>query len=280
MRNPGNRNNSMRISQSPMGDFEVVLNKIRNKEPITFVRFSDGEMEIIRNKELIIKEGEIIWSKGKINHSYPRFDFKTFKPKTDFDLRADLIDSAEFRSENYIKGIPTSHNNAISDRDLMIKLNENSETELTFSDLFLNQNFLKFRNKVLPELLTFKDVFYVGNFRANPSKLCESWNHIQVPDDVFLNYQANKKQIFDLLINVPESSLLLLSASSLSNILAHQIFLIRRDLIVLDVGTSIHDLVGLQSGIREYHMLLEGRSIRSSIKKFRYKNSKNYNLKW
>jgi hypothetical protein len=101
-----------------------------------------------------------------------------------------------------------------------------------------------------------------------------------VPDDVFLNYQANKKQIFDLLINVPESSLLLLSASSLSNILAHQIFLIRRDLIVLDVGTSIHDLVGLQSGIREYHMLLEGRSIRSSIKKFRYKNSKNYNLKW
>jgi hypothetical protein len=237
-------------------------------------------MEIIRNKKLIIKEGEIISSKGRIIHSYPRFDFKNFNPATNSDLRDDLLEAAKFKSENFIKGIPTSHNNALTDRELMINLNKDSYSNLTFSDLFLNQNFIKFRRKVLPELLTFNDVFYVGNFRADPTKLLESWNHIQIPDDIFLDYQSNKKQIFDALINVPVNSLILFSASSLSNILAHQIFLKRNDLTIIDIGTSIHDLVGLQSGIREYHLLLEKNNFKSIIKIFRYKTNQSYKLKW
>jgi hypothetical protein len=280
MRNPISQNIPTEISQSPKRDFNLLFNKIKNKSPFTFVRFSDGEMEIIRNKELIIKEGEIIWSKGRIIHSYPRYDFKNFNPITNFDLRNDLLEAAKFESENYIKGVPTNHNNALIDRDLMVKLNQDSCSNLTFSDLFLNQNFLKFRRKVLPELLKFSDVYYVGNFRADPTKLLESWNHVQVPDDVFLDYQSNKKQIFEALINVPAYSLILFSASSLSNILAHQIFLRRRDLMILDIGTSIHDLIGLQSGIREYHLLLEKNNFKSIIKKLRYRMNKSYKLKW
>jgi hypothetical protein len=280
MRNPKSKNRSAEISQSPKDDFNFVLNKIKNKSPFTFVRFSDGEMEIIRNNELIIKEGEIIWSKGRILHSYPRFDFKNFNPITNADLRDDLLEAAKFKSDNYIKGIPTSHNNALADRELMASLNQDSYSNLTFSDLFLNQNFIKFRYKVLPELLTFKDVYYVGNFRADPTRIVESWNHIQIPDDIFFDYQSNKKQLFNTLINVPVGSLILFSASSLSNIIAHQIFLNRSDLIILDVGTSIHDLVGLQSGIREYHLLLEKNNFKSIVKKLRYTINKSYKLKW
>ena len=280
MRNPKSRTRPAEISRSPNNDFNFILNKIKNKSPFTFVRFSDGEMEIIRNNELIIKEGEIIWSKGRILHSYPRFDFKNFNPITNADLRDDLLEAAKFKSDNYIKGIPTSHNNALADRELMASLNQDSYSNLTFSDLFLNQNFIRFRYKVLPELLTFKDVYYVGNFRADPTRIVESWNHIQIPDDIFFDYQSNKKQLFNTLINVPVGSLILFSASSLSNIIAHQIFLNRSDLIILDVGTSIHDLVGLQSGIREYHLLLEKNNFKSIVKKLRYTINKSYKLKW
>jgi hypothetical protein len=280
MRFPDDHKKSIKVSQSSKGDFNFLLSKIENKTPFTFLRFSDGEMEIIRNKELIIKEGEIIWSKGKIKHSYPKFDFKTFSPEINSDLRTDLISSAKFKSDNYIKGVPTHHNNAVLDRNLMFELNGKSKNNLTFADLLLNENFQKFRRDMLPKLIEIPEVYYVGNFRANPSSVCESWKHIKVPDNLFLNYQQTKKEILANLIKIPANSLVLLSASSLSNILSHQLYLARRDLIVLDVGTSIHDLVGLQSGIREYHVLLEPNNTRSIIKKFRYKYNKSYKLKW
>ena len=280
MRIPDKHKKSFKISQSPNGDFNFLVCKIDNKSPFTFLRFSDGEMEIIRNEELVIKEGEIIWSKGKIKHSYPNFDFKTFSPESNSDLRADLIESAEFKSDYYIKGVPTQHNNAILDRNLMVELNGNSEENLTFADLLLNENFIKFRKIILPKLIENSEVYYVGNFRAAPSSVSVSWKHIQVPDNLFLNYQQTKKEILEKLIKIPINSIVLLSASSLSNILAHQLFLVRSDLIVLDVGTSIHDLVGLQGGIREYHLLLEPYTTKTFIKKIRYKFNKSYKLKW
>jgi hypothetical protein len=268
------------IKQKSNLDFEALLNKISLKSPFSFIRFSDGELEIIRNRKLIIKSGEVIWSKGVNKHSYPAFDFKTFDPEVNFDLRSHLIESAKYSANSFIKGIPTTHNNALEDRDFMIELNGGSKFNLTFADLFLNQNFLKFRNRIIPKLLMYSNVFYVGNFRANPSSFSDSWIHVKVPDDVFLDYENKRKKINEILVNVPPNSLILLSASSLSNILAHQLVLSRNDLTILDVGTSLHDLVGLQSGIRDYHLLLSGNDYKSLLKKLRYKSRKGYRLKW
>jgi hypothetical protein len=196
------------------------------------------------------------------------------------DLREDLIKSAKHKSNNYIKGIPTQHNGAVVDRNLMVDLNGGSEINLTFADLFVNQNFMKFRLRIVPLLVGASSVFYIGNFRATPANFCEAWKHIQVPDNVFQNYQLNKKILLESLVNAPINSILLLSASSLSNILAYELNLVRNDLTILDVGTSLHDLVGLQSGIREYHILLETNEIKTIMRKYRYRLRKGYKLKW
>ena len=77
-----------------------------------------------------------------------------------------------------------------------------------------------------------------------------------------------------VLLEVPKNSLVLSSASSLSNTLAYKLFLKRDDITFIDVGTSINDLLSLDSKTREYHG--EG----SFIKEFFYKRSKRYNIKW
>ncbi len=269
-----------RVVGSSENDFNVVLNLIKSKSPFVFIRFSDGEMEIIRNRKLEINEYEIIWSKGRLKNVYPSFDFKLFDPKLHIALHADLVKSAEYTAGNFIKGVPTRHNNAKDDRDLMIKLNGDSRNNLTFADLFLNENFIKFRKKIIPLLLLFPNIYYLGNFRANPKAIDSSWHHIKVPDNVFQEYSKNKEILVQEILSVPVNSLILLSASSMSNILAFEVCRFRKDLTFIDVGTSLHDLVELKSGIREYHILLEKHGIKNILKILRYKRTSRYKLKW
>ena len=82
---------STRMTQSASRDFELIKRLLEKKDPFTYIRFSDGEMEIIRNPRLFIGDGRISWSKGEVLFSYPDFDFKDFSPKRDVKLRADLI---------------------------------------------------------------------------------------------------------------------------------------------------------------------------------------------
>jgi hypothetical protein len=269
-----------RVIGSSKNDFNVIFSLIKSKSPFVFIRFSDGEMEIIRNKKLEINKNEVIWSKGRLKNTYPEFDFKLFDPKLHIDLHEDLVKAAKYTSHNYIKGVPTRHNNAKDDRDLMVKLNGDSRNNLTFADLFLNENFIKFRKKIIPQLVSFPNVYYLGNFRANPKSIDSSWHHIKVPDNVFQEYSKHKKILIQEILSVPLNSLILLSASSMSNILAFEVCRFRKDLTIVDVGTSLHDLVQLKSGIREYHILLEKNGMKNILKILRYKLTSRYKLKW
>ena len=58
------------------------------------------------------------------------------------------------------------------------------------------------------------------------------------------------------LINIPQDSIVICSASSLTNILGYKLYLLRPDLTFLDVGTSLNDLFSLKNDIRIYHRLL------------------------
>ena len=271
---------TLRMRQEARHDFDQLLELLLKKIPFTFVRFSDGEMEIIRNHRLFIGDGRISWSKGEVEFSYPDFDKKDFLPERDVLLRDDLIASARFTDKNFIKGIPASHNKALDDRNLLVGLNDGSHKNLTFADLFINQNYLKFRRKVLPSFYRFEHVFYLGNFRSKPNLLNDNWKLIPLQDNFFENYEQVLGSSLSALQALPKHSLVLSSASSLTNILGHQILQHRQDLTFFDVGTSLHDLVGLQSGIREYHVLTQKNSPRVIYKKMRLVMRKNFKLNW
>ena len=268
------------ISQKGRLDYRFLSNLLYTRKPFTFIRFSDGEMEIVRNHPLFIGDGLISWSKGEFEFGYPDFDKKEFIPERDSKLREDLLASARFKSEYFFKGIPTSHNKAIMDRDLLVELNGNTLTNLTFADLFINQNFLKFRRKTYPLFHKFENVSYLGNFRANPTLANPRWKLIPLQDNFFANYENVLESCMNALQSLPDYSLVLSSASSLTNILGYKIQGFRRDLTFFDVGTSLHDLVGLPGGIRQYHALIGRNSPKGIYRKLRLVSSPSFILKW
>jgi hypothetical protein len=272
--------NPFEMKQDPKIDFSNLSQILRNKKPFTFIRFSDGEMDIIKNRKVHIGKNIVQWNENIVFHDYPIFDYKDFDPAKNQEIRSALLVSAQHYGENFFKGLPAKHNNAVMDRDLMIEYNGSRLNNLTFADLLINQNFLQFRKVFLPLFLNFSNIHYVGNFRATPKMFSPQCSIIPVQDNFFKNYQVELSRLITDIERTPSHSLILLSASSLSNILGYKLHSSRPDLTVLDVGTSMHDLVGLGNGNREYHNLLFNWSLKKVYRKQRYKLSKHYKLVW
>ena len=261
---------------TPDADMELskFIDMLKNKIPFSFVRFSDGEIEILRNRYLEINAGKTLFRGREFSNNFPIFDSKKFDPSHHQNIRKDLLDSATLREVFFFKGIPTTHNDALKDRELLLRLNGGYDLNMTFSDLFLNSNYRRYRNDLVPLFEKYQHIYVIANFRAKPISLLSKATHIKIPDNFFATYDEVLKNIMVEVKKVEEGSLVLLSASSLSNVIAHKLFYKRRDVTFIDIGTSINDLLSLDNGTREYH------DNQSWIKSFIYRKSKRYNIKW
>lgn len=254
---------------------------VKAQKPFTFIRFSDGEIEILRNRKLIIAGG-ITEFRGKISsNQFPEFDQKRFEPNKSQDFRRDLLASATFCDTAYFKGIPTKHNNALHDREFMLRLNGGFSSQMTFSDLFLNSNFLLARSRFFPFLISsFGHLIVIGNWRCTLKGYLQEGRLVEIPDDFFSCYKQTLDFVLAALQDAPEAALILSSASSLSNIVGHRLRVSRPDLTFLDIGTLLNDLLGLPLSTRDYHKLMNPKSVRERISTLRYKMSKEYKLMW
>ena len=261
-----------------MARFEDLISK---KQPFTFVRFSDGEMEVIRNRKLFIGDNVTHFRGREFRNSFPDFDRKNFDPSSSQDLRGDLMLAATYKNNLFYKGIPTSHNNMLVEKELMLRLNGGADERLTFADLFLNSNFSNARKFFFPMAIgQFSNLFVVGNFRCSLSDELKHGCLVPIPDNFFSDYQKTLQSSMETLSVAPDSSLVLSSASSLSNILGQKLRMIRPDITFLDVGTAINDLIGLPLGTRGYHSLMNPQGFASKIRSFCYKYSREYKLRW
>lgn len=230
-----------------------IKNKMKNKEPFSFIRFSDGEIEILKNRYLEIVPGKTIFRGEEIKNKFPQFDSKRFDPSIHQNIRDDLFESAKFKDSNFFKGIPTSHNKALDDRKMMTDLNGGLDSFITFADLFLNSNYQNYLKEIVPLFTNYDNIIVIANYRAKPLGILKNAKHISIPDNFFANYDEVLKSVMDELSDIKSNCLILSSASSLSNILGHKLFLIRRDITFLDIGTSINSLLSLDDKIRSYH---------------------------
>ncbi|NVK33296.1 MAG: hypothetical protein HWE23_02380 [Rhodobacteraceae bacterium] len=254
---------------------------VRDGQPFTFVRFSDGEIEILRNRKLVISKGITEFRGKQFSNRFPDFDQKRFDPLSGQDVRRDLLSSAMFSDPWYYKGIPTRHNNVLDDREFMLRLNGGFTPQMTFSDLFLNANYLRARSDFFPFLVaSFKETLVLGNWRCELQGYLKTAELIKVPDNFFSVYPETLSQAMRDLENAPKRALVLSSASSLSNILGHQLRLKRPDLTLLDIGTALNDLLGLPLGTRSYHKLINPKTMTEKFAAWRYRWHKEYQLKW
>lgn len=259
----------------PIEHLNNVKNKLINKEPFTFIRFSDGETEILKNRYLEIIPGKTVFRGKELKNNFPEFDSKRFDPTIHQNIRENLLASAKFKADNYLKGIPTAHNKAVDDRDMMIELNDGLDTSITFADLFLNSNYQRYLDKIVPLFSSFENIIVIANYRAKPIGILERARHINIPDNFFSCYDEVLQNVMNDLASLKEGSLVLSSASSLSNIIGHKLFLQRQDIIFLDIGTSINNLLSMDDKIRSYHK----QKNRSIFRKLFFKKSKDM-IRW
>jgi hypothetical protein len=267
---------------SPRGrrDLEFFIRDLKARKPFTFVRFSDGEMEILRRERLVLGPDGVTWSKGQSSFVYPVFDHKDFDPERDEAFHAALVRSASRRATRYFKGIPTRHNRALADRNYMIQLNGGELENLTFSDLLINGNFKRFRSDVLAEFLQFESVAVVGNFRMRPKLIHPRWALIPVQDGLIGDFPNCLDQTLEKINALPTGSLVLSSASSLTNIVGYELLETRPDLFFIDIGTALHDLTGMPTGIRSYQVQIQPWKLSNLKERVAYYLGGSHHLRW
>ena len=124
---------------------------------------------------------------------------------------------------------------------------------MTFSDLFLNSNYKKYRDEVVPLFEFFENIYVIANYRAKTIGILEKAKQIDIPDNFFATYDRVVDSVYSQIKDIPAGSLVLSSASSLSNILSHRMYIKNPNTTFLDIGTSINDLLSLNHNTREYH---------------------------
>ncbi len=281
--NLGSSSSSSISHMLPTGDGHLNMFErlVVERTPFTFVRFSDGETEILRNYKVVIANGITEFRGHYFNNQFPEFDQKCFDPRLGEDVRRDLLSSAMYSNQSYFKGVPTRHNNAVGDREFMLRLNGGFTPQMTFSDLFVNSNFLRARKTFFPSVVaSFAKTLVVGNWRCQLKGYLAEGELIKIPDDFFSSYQRTLDSVFEQLLRAPQSALVLSSASSLSNVLGHKLRLARADLTFLDIGTVLNDLLSLSMSTRVYHKLMEPTSLSQRLAAWRYRQNPEYLLRW
>lgn len=262
-------------------DIKRIQNFIIRSTPFVFIRFSDGETEVLQNRELKLDREGIIFRGKKINHIHPEFDKKHYEPKKHSLIRDDLMASLVYYKTRYIKGIPSSHNMNTNDQGYYIKIINDINNNITFADLLVNSNYRFFLKKIIPLIMSQKNKFLIGNHRCSNKAEILFKGFCPIQDNFFANYTYVKSICKEFIDGLPKSSVVLASCSSLANILGHYVALNREDITFLDVGSSINHLIGLKSGTRVYHDYVFGpKSLRATRQLIKHLMFGKLKLRW
>jgi len=62
------------MNPDPITQIKLFENLLKKKIPFVFIRFSDGETEILKNRPLIISSEKILFRGKKYKNIYPKHD--------------------------------------------------------------------------------------------------------------------------------------------------------------------------------------------------------------
>ena len=179
-------------------DFYFFLDKIKHKDNFSLSRWGDGELKIINGEKIDIR------SKGNGEFRYDPLisDYNIVRDK--------LLESFTKKDDGYYVGIACRCCVGDDKHLKMKKMSNQNESNLTWANIFVNSNYKKTINELIPELknrivnlvvnknsilgdLTFnvKNVWYVGidAWYADYNIFYEIKNYVEtnnIKDEVFL----------------------------------------------------------------------------------------------
>ena len=262
----------MRFKKDFNDSFFFFLEKITNKENFAFVRFSDGELDIIQN--LYVELGGASVQRGNELlpvAPYPAEDHKIFDPTNPAHQgsRQKLLDSLKFRKKNYFKGLTCPCCvSADRVRALLDLYEEGDEEHLVWSNQFVNSNYIYFLDHIYKHIQKREDIILVGNERIDPVTIgLRVKKFFPVGYNCFVNNIDLSDEIkkYILTHNI-KNHLFLFSAASLSEILIYELYKDYPDNTYIDIGTTLHKQLGL-SIRRDYLSAYWNRSFHPDLHK-------------
>lgn len=233
-------------------EFQKFHKMIVEKTPFSFIRFSDGEMFILQNKELKLAETHYQIGNTVGQGIYPREEQKHFIPGDHEWIRLALERSLSHSQQNYFKGIPshtdTTHENVEFLKEIAFRDHTHyHENDLTYANLFINSNYPEFMDLVVKkQLCDDRPIAMVVNQAADLSKLpFKVKKDFRIGSNCMLNNYSTVGEVRDFLKGKTGWTVLL-SAASLSNMIAHPCFADNPKNTFLDIGSTLNPMLGLQ----------------------------------
>ena len=237
------------------GDFNILKSKLENGQNFAFSRFSDGEMYILGNVRLEIANDHYQIGEGIGGGTYGNEELKTFIPERHQFYRQKLIDSLQFKKENYYKGISCRCCVGESNFKFQVDMHGGDDGSLTWSNLFINGNYRKYMEEFFP-MFKNKKIVMVVNECANLEKLnLNIVKDFRVGTNCFINdYPLIEKMKSWIEENDIKDHVFLVSAASLSNLIVHQLYKEFDQNTYIDIGSSLNPLMDMEGwkGSRTY----------------------------
>lgn len=229
-------------------DFFNLLSKLRSGENFAYCRFSDGEICVMQDNELKLADNHVIMGDKTYGFGYSADDHKHYDPSEHGFLKDALIEAYKYKAENYfVGGICDGCTCASAEfAPWMHNLYGSVDKNLTSANLLVNSNYPLFISNFVPALKDRKLVF-VCSKNANLEKSDFSYvKDFRVGKNCIVNDHHLIKEIKDWITeNNIENHVFLFSASSLSEVLIHELYKENSNNTYIDVGTTLHPFIGL-----------------------------------
>lgn len=228
--------------------FYLLLDKLKAGENFAHLRFSDGEMYILLDKHTKLGDGWYEIDGVRKQGFYDSVNFKDVDPVKDKFFVDALKDAFRYHAKNYFVGL--SCRCCVGEKNFkwQVDFRGGDDEYLTWANLLINGNYNRFKAEMLP-LFSGKKIVFIGNEKMDILKL-----PFGVVKDfkVGQNCMINNFNISDEIIqwmkeNDIKNHLFLFSASSLSEVLIHKLFMVENENTYIDVGTMLNNYFNIDT---------------------------------
>jgi hypothetical protein len=217
-------------------DFYKFKDKIANHQPFALSRCNDGEMIILFNEFIDIRNkcnGEFVYNPNIPDHAR---------------YREKLYESAEHKADNYFVGIACRCCVGADKHEKLKKLTGLDDEHLTWGNIMVNSNYPLFVKEMLP-LYNNYDVIVVVNYKAEIKNL-PFYNKIIKDFRVGTNAWMNDYYLIDeikdyITKNDIKDKLFLFCAGPFSNILILEAFKSSPNNTYIDQGSCLDSMMNL-----------------------------------
>jgi hypothetical protein len=212
------------------GDFNFILNSIKNDKKISVSRYGDGELMIIEGMGINL-----------LNKGVGEFEFDPNNEVYKLSQKL-LTESFTYHDDTYFVGVACRC--CVGDEKFIYMKNKSTQNDdnLTWANIFVNSNYNSFINELLPELKN-KDVIIVCHEKSDTKNLpfsIKDENVFKVKTNAWLHNLELINQLKNYIIeNNIKNHVFLISAGPFANILVHQLHDFNKNNTYLDVGSTM-----------------------------------------